>query len=228
MHWFKFLRTNLASFAYFFSMVLIPLTVSSTIIYQAIQHEDTISGFGVSEWAFFFALSSLTMAFAFTPTTFIALFCGYFLGFFSLPFLVISYMVAALIGFYAAEWIDKGKFLNSLQKIKGVENFVVNIRQREFWMVFFARLSPVFPFAIMNVFLAVINTRLQKFLLGSLLGMLPRTVISIYIGHQFASLVKLSDPSPQDLITRIALIALLLISSFGILRIFAKAMSKRV
>ena len=43
------------------------------------------------------------------------------------------------------------------------------------WIVFLLRLSPVLPFGTTNILLATSGVRLRVYLLGTLLGMMPRT-----------------------------------------------------
>jgi FtsH-binding integral membrane protein len=57
---------------------VMPLVVSSSITVWVMFHEANIHQFDLSTWTMVYAAASLTMAFALTPTTFIALLSGYF------------------------------------------------------------------------------------------------------------------------------------------------------
>jgi uncharacterized membrane protein YdjX (TVP38/TMEM64 family) len=56
------------------------------------------------------------------------------------------------------------------------------IEQNDFKMVFLARLSPVFPFTLLNYLLGLTNVRTAAYVLANLLGMLPGTFLYVYLG----------------------------------------------
>ena len=49
-------------------------------------------------------------------------------------------------------------------------------------MVLLTRLSPVFPFTLLNYFLGLTSVRTGAYLLANLLGMLPATFLYVYFG----------------------------------------------
>ncbi|MGH7844613.1 MAG: FAD-containing oxidoreductase [Candidatus Binatia bacterium] len=56
------------------------------------------------------------------------------------------------------------------------------IGKQGFRMVLLARLSPVFPFVLLNYFLGLTAVRTPAYALANLLGMLPATFLFVYIG----------------------------------------------
>jgi pyruvate/2-oxoglutarate dehydrogenase complex dihydrolipoamide dehydrogenase (E3) component/uncharacterized membrane protein YdjX (TVP38/TMEM64 family) len=56
------------------------------------------------------------------------------------------------------------------------------IGKQGFKMVLLTRLSPVFPFVLLNYFLGLTAVRLGAYVLASLIGMLPATFLFVYIG----------------------------------------------
>jgi pyruvate/2-oxoglutarate dehydrogenase complex dihydrolipoamide dehydrogenase (E3) component/uncharacterized membrane protein YdjX (TVP38/TMEM64 family) len=56
------------------------------------------------------------------------------------------------------------------------------IGRQGFKMVLLTRLSPVFPFVLLNYFLGLTAVRPGAYVLGNLLGMLPATFLFVYIG----------------------------------------------
>lgn len=56
------------------------------------------------------------------------------------------------------------------------------IGRQGFKMVLLTRLSPVFPFVLLNYFLGLTAVRAGAYVLGNLLGMLPATFLFVYIG----------------------------------------------
>ncbi|MFC7667743.1 hypothetical protein ACFQT0_10365 [Hymenobacter humi] len=47
----------------------------------------------------YFVVIAITMAFAFTPTTFVAIVTGYYFGWLGLPGMVVAYALASVIGY---------------------------------------------------------------------------------------------------------------------------------
>jgi uncharacterized membrane protein YdjX (TVP38/TMEM64 family) len=59
-------------------------------------------------------------------------------------------------------------------------------------LVLLVRLSPVLPFNLLNYALGATSVRLRDFILGSWIGMLPGSLVYIYIGSTLSSLADLS------------------------------------
>ena len=211
-----------------------PLTVSSVVSYYAITHEATIASLGMSYWIGLFLLSCLTMGLALTPTTFIALVGGYFLGWIALPRVVIGYTGASLIGFALTKMIDNGNLLDSIydwlgNKADQLRRLLSGIHDNQFGIIIMARLSPVLPFALMNVVLPVAGVRLVPFLLAGTLGMLPRTVFFVWLGQEAKTLRTLvEEGSSQAVGSRLVLIGLLIISSLGFFYYGRRMLRQRV
>ena len=95
------------------------------------------------DWTIVYVFACFTMAFALTPTTFVALLSGYFLGWIAFFPLAISYWVASLIGFSIANKIDDGRLSAYIQQKPKVQALLQNLQTNEFKIIFLARLSPV-------------------------------------------------------------------------------------
>jgi uncharacterized membrane protein YdjX (TVP38/TMEM64 family) len=61
---------------------------------------------------------------------------------------------------------------------------------RGFWIVLLTRLSPVFPFNLLNYAYGVTAVRARDYILASWLGMLPATILYVYAGSAAASLTQ--------------------------------------
>lgn len=64
------------------------------------------------------------------------------------------------------------------------------LRARGFWIVLLTRLSPAFPFSLLNYMYGISQVRLRDYILGSWLGMLPATALYVYAGAAAASLTQ--------------------------------------
>src|SRR5207302_1729779 len=61
---------------------------------------------------------------------------------------------------------------------------------RGFWIVLLPRLSPLFPFNLLNYAYGATAVRPRDYITGSWLGMLPATVLYVYAGSAAASLAQ--------------------------------------
>jgi uncharacterized membrane protein YdjX (TVP38/TMEM64 family) len=61
-----------------------------------------------------------------------------------------------------------------------------------FKVVLLLRLSPLFPFNLLNYALGLTRVRPRDYMLASLLGMLPGTVLYVYLGSLVTSVAQLT------------------------------------
>lgn len=214
-------------------MALVPLTISSLITFYALSHENLIQQFGQFMWALFFIASCLTMALAITPTTFIALLSGYFLGITAAPFVIIAYILASYLGYQLTHVVDNGHFIQTIKALPGGRGekalrFLDGIQHNQFGLIVMARISPVLPFAIMNVLLPIAGVRLKAFLLAGTMGMLPRTLLFIWLGSQAQELRSLIEEGRSDFTAQLMFVVLLAISVFGLLYYGKRILNKYV
>jgi uncharacterized membrane protein YdjX (TVP38/TMEM64 family) len=93
---------------------------------------------------------------------------------------------AFLIGRYLArDWVKQKIETNS--KFKSVDQAV---GREGFKIVLLTRLSPIFPFTLLNYALGITRVSLRDYVLGCI-GMLPGTVLYVYIGSLASDLTNL-------------------------------------
>jgi uncharacterized membrane protein YdjX (TVP38/TMEM64 family) len=99
-------------------------------------------------------------------------------------------------------------------------------------IVFLLRLSPIFPFALLNYSLGLTSIPLRAFVLASFLGMLPGTILHVYVGSLATSIADLSvSPLNQGLQTKAFYLGGLVITLIVIamvVRIAQKALKKEL
>jgi uncharacterized membrane protein YdjX (TVP38/TMEM64 family) len=222
----KLLIQNLGSISYLFITAVLPVTVSSFLTVYIINNESIFHHFGVQEWAVVFTISTFTMAFALTPTTFIALTCGYFLGIKCVPWLIISYGIASLIGYHIAKFIGGQSLKNTISNSSKLSIVVTGIKEYEYLVIFLTRISPILPFALINGVLGMLECNLKKFIIAGTIGMLPRTLLSIYIGVEVNNIVEIFKSGKSMTISQLVFYILLAISILGMFWIFGKIAKK--
>ncbi len=65
------------------------------------------------------------------------------------------------------------------------------VKQKGFLIVLLVRLSPVFPYNVLNYALGLTQVSFRDYMLASWLGMLPATVMYVYLGSTLKSLADL-------------------------------------
>ena len=204
-----FLKKNTFTLLYTFFLGLMPLLVSSSISYWVITHEQEIQNFTFQNWTIAFIFACFTMAFALTPTTFIALLSGYFLGWQAFIPVGITYWIASFLGYKVAQMIDGGRFLRILSEKPKVKQILENLQKDEFKIILLTRLSPVLPFAVTNLLFSFSGTKLRNFLTAGFLGMLPRTILSIWIGTQAQEIKRLIEHPSEGNISKFLILGLI-------------------
>lgn len=105
------------------------------------------------------------------------------------PTSVAASTVAFLLGrSVARDWIkrriDQNARFSAVDTAVGANGFKV---------VFLLRLSPIFPFTVLNYALGLTRVRLRDFIFASFLGMLPGTFLYVYLGSAAANLAALAS-----------------------------------
>lgn len=202
---------------------LIPLLSSSLITAFLIQHQPWFQALTFQQWLPFFALSSLTMAMAVTPTTFIALVGGYFLGWQAAPPMIASYLLASILGFILGKQLDGGRLMAGFAPNSKISLIIEAIKKRDWPVMILLRISPVLPFSLINLLLPATGLRFNVFVLAGFAGMLPRTLFSIWAGLQAHNLAQLLQNPDQNTFATVLLTLTAVISLGGLLFIFSKA-----
>ncbi|OLP18716.1 hypothetical protein BST81_09225 [Leptolyngbya sp. 'hensonii'] len=137
-------------------------------------------------------------------------------------------IAAFLVGRYLARgWISK--------KIEGNQNFAAidkAVAKEGFKIVLLTRLSPVFPFNLLNYAFGVTGVSLKDYALGSI-GMIPGTVMYVYIGSLAGDLARIgtnsqpTNPTIQWAIRIMGFIATVAVTVY-VTRIARKALAESV
>ncbi len=197
----KLCRQNYRALSGIGIVSLMPLICSSLITTLLIQYETILRNFTPEQWLPFFLLSSLTMATAIIPTTFIAVAGGYFLSWAATPWVILAYLMASILGFGLGRIIDGGRLFKSMSASNRFTVFINEMNKQDWALVILVRISPVLPFSLINLLLPETRIRFKTFLLAGSIGMLPRTLFSIWLGSQARNLVQLFQQPEQSAVT---------------------------
>lgn len=135
---------------------------------------------------------------------------------------------AFLIGRYLARaWVARK--IEGNPKFKAIDEAVA----REGWkIVGLTRLSPVFPFTLLNYAYGLTKVSLRDYVLASWIAMLPGTVLYVYLGSLLGDLAKVGvekqSKSPTEWAFYIFGLAITIAVTVYITRVARKALAKRV
>jgi len=141
---------------------------------------------------------------------------------------VIGASLAFLIGRYVArDWISKK--IESKPKFAAIDEAIGKEGAK---IVFLLRLSPVFPFSLLNYALGITKVPFWQYVGASWIGMLPGTVLYVYIGSLFKSLADLAGGGRERTTTEwvfygVGLLATLAVTIY-VTKIAKKAINNRV
>jgi len=99
--------------------------------------------------------------------------------------------LAFLIGRYVAQdWVSK-----KIERNVTFKAIAAAVAQDGFKIVLLTRLSPIFPFTLLNYAFGVTQVSIRDYILGSI-GMVPGTILYVYLGSLAGDLTALSAKQP--------------------------------
>lgn len=175
-----------------------PFAIFSQLQTQLVNLVEWINGLGAIA-PLVFILAYIVITIAFLPASVVTLGAGFVFGVVKGSFLVfIGAMLGAtaafLIGrFVARDWIAKkvegNRFFNSL------DNAIAEEGRK---LIFLIRLSPAFPFNLLNYALGLTKVSLPDYVLGTT-GILPGTIMYVYLGSLIGDIAMLgSGEAPSN------------------------------
>ncbi len=150
------------------------------------------------------------------PASWLSLLSGFLYGSYLGSIIVfISAFIGASVAFFLSKTFFAKKLKNLFSrypKLSVIENVV---EKGGLKLIFFSRLSPIFPFSILNYFYGLNNIKFRDFALG-LIGIIPGTFLYCSIGSLAKSLQELKNvQSPNNLyITIVGVVATFLVVYF--------------
>lgn len=204
-------------------MAIMPLTFSSGLSFIIIDNISLIEEFTTIQWLTVYSVLVITMAFALTPTTVVALISGYFLGFYAIVPVVISYSLASIVGHQLSKPLG-----SNFQKViktsyPKIDAFIHRMSDKSsLSFVVFSRISPILPFAIMNLVLPFVGIQFRPFFWGGMLGMLPRTILAITVGKLANDIYTIVENPSSGVSMQIGFGILLLASLLGFIFIYRR------
>jgi uncharacterized membrane protein YdjX (TVP38/TMEM64 family) len=135
---------------------------------------------------------------AILPTYSLALLAGWAFGFgYGFPAALVGYMGGALVGYAVGRRSAQRHVVELLARHRKWDAvyraLLTGSPGRVILLIALVRLPPTFPFAALNLVLAAARVPPGRYLLGSFLGMAPRTVVTVWAAAQAARYLR--DPT---------------------------------
>ncbi|WP_157547472.1 TVP38/TMEM64 family protein [Hymenobacter sp. DG25A] len=207
-------------------LVAMPVVGSSSLTYFLYRNQELLQNLSLGGAVFYFVVIAFTMAFALTPTTFVAIVTGFYLGWIGLPGMVLAYALAAFIGYHIAASLDHGRMLQFLHHFPKADAVMQELRHESWQLIVLTRISPVLPFALMTFVLAVMRVNRRKFLLASVVGMLPRSLFFYWLGTQAQDALALLSNPDTGTGGKVLVLVLIVVSLFGLYYLFNRALKR--
>lgn len=171
--------------------------VESWSIQEAVQRIlsqiQQLGAVGVAAFIVLYAIAAI----AFIPGSLLTLGAGFVYGVVQGSFYVfmgasLGAVLAFLVGRYLARnWVAQK--IEKAPKFKAIDEAV---GREGFKIVLLTRLSPVFPFNLLNYAFGITGVSLRDYMLGCV-GMLPGTVLYVYLGSLAGNLATLGTETPS-------------------------------
>ncbi|MEL7351232.1 MAG: TVP38/TMEM64 family protein [Cyanobacteria bacterium P01_A01_bin.116] len=209
-----------------------PFAIFGQLQAQLVSLVEWINGLGAIA-PIVFILAYVIITVAFLPASVVTLGAGFVFGVVKGSILVfIGAMLGAtaafLVGRFAArDWISKkvegNNFFNALDNA---------IAEEGLKLIFLIRLSPAFPFNLLNYALGLTKVSLQDYVLGTT-GIIPGTIMYVYLGSLVGDLAMLgAGEAPSNpiisWIIRILIFVTIVAISLYISKIARKALKASV
>lgn len=222
-----FLRQNARSLIAVLLLVVLPLAVDGALTRWLYQEGSMyLAGMSSVRMLGYFAITAVLMGLGLTHTTFVALVSGYFLGWEGFAGTVAAYGIAAAIGYRLASAVDHGSLRRFLHLFPKAEAVLNELQAESLPLIILVRLSPVLPFALMTFVLAALRVNFQRFIVGSVVGMLPRTLFVYWLGTRAGGLVELLEHPDRASVGQWLVIALVLASGAGLYLLITQAVKR--
>ena len=151
-------------------------------------------------------------------------------------------VVGATLGAAVIFEIAKSSFGDTLEKRTGkfVEKMRKGFQEDSFLYLLTLRLTPVFPFWVINIVPALLKMRLGPYVLATFLGIIPGTLAYSYIGSGLDSVIMAQEHAnpgcaaagtceidPSTLITKDVIIAMVALGIISLLPVIVKKLRRK-
>ena len=123
-------------------------------------------------------------------------------------------LISATIGATIVFLLARSAFGETLRRKAGPlhARIAANMDDNAFGHLMFMRLVPLFPFFLVNLVAALFDVRLRQFVVATLIGMAPATVVYANIGRQIGEISNPKDLVSSGVIAALTALGLLVLT----------------
>ena len=163
-----------------------------TILFHALTWVDSLGAVGAIAFIIIYILATV----AFFPGSILTLGAGVVFGLVLGSFYVfIGATIGATVAFLVGRYLARGWVAEKIQGNSKFQAIDEAVGREGLKIVLLTRLSPVFPFNLLNYAYGVTGVSLKDYLLGSA-GMIPGTIMYVYIGSLAGNLATIGTSAP--------------------------------
>jgi uncharacterized membrane protein YdjX (TVP38/TMEM64 family) len=163
-----------------------------TILFNALTWVDSLGSVGAIAFIIIYILATV----AFFPGSILTLGAGVVFGLVLGSFYVfIGATIGSAAAFLVGRYLARGWVAEKIQGNNKFQAIDEAVGKEGLKIVLLTRLSPIFPFNLLNYAYGVTGVSLKDYLLGSA-GMIPGTIMYVYIGSLAGSLATIGTSTP--------------------------------
>jgi uncharacterized membrane protein YdjX (TVP38/TMEM64 family) len=178
---------------------LVALVAAAVLLWIFLPGRDLLMGFlarvrELGPWGpILLAAAYVPASLLFVPGSLLTLGAGFLFG---LGVGTVAVSLGSVLGacaaFFAGRTLARGSIERRVQANPRFRSLESAVRQNGFKIVLLTRLSPLFPFNLLNYAYGVSPVRFRDYLAASWIGMLPGTLLYVYLGSAVKSLTELA------------------------------------
>ena len=163
-----------------------------TILFNALTWVDSLGAVGAIAFIIIYILATV----AFFPGSILTLGAGVVFGLVLGSFYVfIGATIGATVAFLVGRYLARGWVAEKIQGNNKFQAIDEAVGKEGLKIVLLTRLSPIFPFTLLNYAYGVTGVSLKDYLIGCA-GMIPGTIMYVYIGSLAGSLATIGTSAP--------------------------------
>ncbi|AFZ22489.1 hypothetical protein Cylst_0112 [Cylindrospermum stagnale PCC 7417] len=199
------------------------------ILHNALQWIDSLGTVGAIAFITIYIIATV----AFLPGSILTLGAGVIFGvFWGSVYVFIGATLGATAAFLVGRYLARGWVANKIADNKKFAAIDEAVGREGLKIVLLTRLSPIFPFNLLNYAFGITGVTLKDYFIGSL-GMIPGTIMYVYIGSLAGNLALIgtetqpTNPTLQWAIRILGFIASVAVTIY-VTRIAQKALEEEV
>jgi uncharacterized membrane protein YdjX (TVP38/TMEM64 family) len=159
---------------------------------NALQWIDSLGAIGAIAFILLYIIATV----AFLPGSIITLGAGVVFGLvLGSIYVFIGATIGAILAFLIGRYLARGLIAKRIARNKKFKAIDQAVEKEGFKIVLLTRLSPVFPFNLLNYAYGLTGVSLKDYIIGSI-GMIPGTIMYVYLGDLAGNLATIGMETP--------------------------------